>query len=304
MIIYKIQNLLDGKIYIGQTIFSFNQRYSGGKWWKSTSNKHLKHAAAKYGVENFSVEILEKNISSVTELDNLERLYIKQYDCMEPKGYNISSGGESKHFYSDEQRKVFAKAQRGTDFVKLKNQITEEIIKIEIVSDFCKEHGLSDGHIADVCKGNVLSCWPWTLPHITMRHWTLEHRDGRKVKVFENQGRNFCRENDLKERDIESIVNGYERGGWIVKSFHPRIGWVEKSQKARTHCKVRKQQTIFYPEIKIKDMETSEIFIFIRKRGWIIEAMKQLSKVSFTDATLINLCNGKTKSIKRTYTLA
>lgn len=303
MIIYKIQNLLNNKIYIGQTIFSFNERYKGGKWWNLTSNKHLKRAATKYGKENFSIEILENNISSVEELDDLERFYIKKYDCMEPKGYNISSGGESKHFYSEEQRKVFARAKRGTEFFELKNQITEEVVKIEIASDFCKQHNLSSGHITDVRKGDVLSCGPWTLPHITIRHWVLRHRDGREVKVFENQGRKFCKEQKLKERDFESLVAGHERDGWILVSFQERIGWSGKKQKARTFPKNLNTNGSFNEIIRIKDIQSGEIFHLEKKKGWITEAKRLLSKVSFSDVTLTNLCKGKIKSIKNAYEL-
>ena len=34
MIIYRIVNKLNGKSYIGQSVFNFNKRYKGGRWWE------------------------------------------------------------------------------------------------------------------------------------------------------------------------------------------------------------------------------------------------------------------------------
>lgn len=271
MIIYKIQNLIDGKIYIGQTLFTFNTRYSGGNWWKHTSCKHLKRAAEKYGYENFSIEILEKNIASAQILDDLERFYIKKYNCMEPNGYNINSGGENRHFYSREQRLILAKSKRGSEFVELKNQLTGEIIKIENASEFCKKHGLSDGQLCDVLKGKIISCSYWTLPHITMRFWILNHEDGREEKVIENSGRNFCLKHGLKERDFEQLVLGHERGGWRVNFFQPRIGWTEKKQKARTHAPTKKLDKFLsgsgacVEKIYLLDLERKTLHSFVNE---------------------------------------
>ena len=57
-IIYKITNTVDGKIYIGQTVRSFWERYEGHL--ENTKNRHLKRAIQKYGVDAFEiVEVLE-----------------------------------------------------------------------------------------------------------------------------------------------------------------------------------------------------------------------------------------------------
>lgn len=258
MIIYKIQNKIDGKIYIGQTLFSFRERYGGGKWWKITSCKHLKRAAAKYGHENFSIEILEKNVKSAEILDELERFYIKKFNCMEPNGYNINSGGESKHFYSNEQKTALAKAKRGTDFFELKNQITGEIRKIENAKLFAKQEGVSDGHVCDVAKGNIMSVKNWTLPHVTLRYWILENEDGRKEKVLENTGRSFCERNGMNPREFERLTHGSKRNGWRVIFFQPRIGWEPKKQKPRTHAKTKHLESF------LKKEREPEKFIYFR----------------------------------------
>ena len=93
-IIYLIQNLINNKRYIGQSINTFIYRYSS-KWWKKVDNPHLKNAIQKYGYENFSVQILASE-KSKEELNVLEMLYINLYKSDDKNfGYNLTNGGAS-----------------------------------------------------------------------------------------------------------------------------------------------------------------------------------------------------------------
>ena len=51
----------------------------------------INHAIIKYGKENFTFEILEKDIEDYNER---EKYWIKYYNCKKPNGYNIMDGGE------------------------------------------------------------------------------------------------------------------------------------------------------------------------------------------------------------------
>jgi group I intron endonuclease len=95
-----------GKYYIGKTTRTEEVR------WKEHSRKafnpnepdytnHLSAAIRKYGAENFSLTILEENISDDL-LSEKEKYYIEKYDAQNPeKGYNRKTGGESETIYSD-----------------------------------------------------------------------------------------------------------------------------------------------------------------------------------------------------------
>lgn len=90
--IYKIQNLINNKIYIGQSInieYRFYQH-------KHTKDKYYIHRAIqKYGETNFSFEILEKNLYS-RELRNQREIYwINFYNSLVPNGYNLTKGGDN-----------------------------------------------------------------------------------------------------------------------------------------------------------------------------------------------------------------
>lgn len=83
--IYKITNLFNGKVYIGQSIHIERR-------WKEhcffSANSLIGKAIQKYGKQNFSFEILEE-VQDEEVLNELETKYIKFFDSLAPKGYNI-----------------------------------------------------------------------------------------------------------------------------------------------------------------------------------------------------------------------
>lgn len=86
MQIYKITNLINGKIYIGKEVRA-KQSYFG-------SGKIIKLAIIKYGKTNFSKIILEK-CDNKEILKEREIYWINIYDSTNKKiGYNITKGGD------------------------------------------------------------------------------------------------------------------------------------------------------------------------------------------------------------------
>ena len=100
--IYKITNNINQKVYIGQTIMTPVQR-----WQKHRSDAKLNkpyplyRAMNKYGIDNFSFEILEE--VKVEELDEKERYYINLYHSYinfeNSNGYNATLGGSKGNHY-------------------------------------------------------------------------------------------------------------------------------------------------------------------------------------------------------------
>lgn len=99
--IYLTTNLINGRKYIGQKTSSkfLGESYLG-------SGKILRQAVAKYGSENFKVELIEA-CESKEELDKRERYHIKVNNAVDSdKYYNIAFDGQSQaHRLSPEERK-------------------------------------------------------------------------------------------------------------------------------------------------------------------------------------------------------
>lgn len=95
--IYKITNLINGNSYIGQSVNIF-KRWQQEKEDSNNVNSHsynypLMRAFRKYGVDNFSFEILEE--CNVEDLNEREMYWISFYDTFF-NGYNQTLGGDSK----------------------------------------------------------------------------------------------------------------------------------------------------------------------------------------------------------------
>ena len=108
MIIYKITNQINNKVYIGLTTCSLEYRWSRHiTESKNTNNtKHLYKAMRKYGIENFTIEEID-NTDDFKELGKLERSYIRKYDSTNPKvGYNLTHGGESNQYDGNPSAKM------------------------------------------------------------------------------------------------------------------------------------------------------------------------------------------------------
>lgn len=101
MLIYKITNNINNKCYIGQTIKTPEERWKEHKQHAfgthaNDVNKSLYKAMRKYGIENFSFEVLQNNIETYEQLDKAEIYWIDFYNSF-VKGYNETFGGQQYH---------------------------------------------------------------------------------------------------------------------------------------------------------------------------------------------------------------
>ena len=99
--IYKIENLINGKVYIGQSR-NIEKRWTAHRTRPFNQNAKqydspLYRSIRKYGLENFSFVVLEQ--TSIEDLDDREKYWIEHYDSHNKEnGYNLTDGGESASF--------------------------------------------------------------------------------------------------------------------------------------------------------------------------------------------------------------
>lgn len=97
--IYKITNKINQKIYIGKTLSSIEERFKEHQKEskKNRSEKRpLYDAMNKYGIENFSIELVEE--VPIENLSDREIYWIDFYQSYH-NGYNATCGGEGKQLY-------------------------------------------------------------------------------------------------------------------------------------------------------------------------------------------------------------
>jgi group I intron endonuclease len=115
--IYKITNILNGKVYVGQAVSHIlnHKRYrpyghikrfkchiSEAFSCKKNQSHYLNNAIRKYGVENFKVELIE--YCEMKCADEREIFHIHLENCLYPNGYNLKNGGGT-FTHSDESKK-------------------------------------------------------------------------------------------------------------------------------------------------------------------------------------------------------
>jgi group I intron endonuclease len=96
MVVYKIVNLVNGKLYIGKTIKTVEDRFS--RHYFQPASTPLHRALRKYGRECFDVSVID-SAETDKELCEKERYWISFYDCKAPNGYNLTDGGDGSAGY-------------------------------------------------------------------------------------------------------------------------------------------------------------------------------------------------------------
>lgn len=137
--IYKITSIVNGKIYIGQTIREFRKR-KAQHLCELRNNRHgnsyLQNAFNKYGEDNFVFEVIDY-AETFDELDEKEEKYIKEFgnynlDTGKYRGGKIRSNetknkislGNKGKIISSKQRKILSEINTGSKHPRSK--LTDE----------------------------------------------------------------------------------------------------------------------------------------------------------------------------------
>lgn len=154
MIIYKITNLVNGKVYIGQTTRKVNFRLAEHKYRGTLVGKAIK----KYGIGNFEITVID-HAHSKEELSNKEIFWIGVYNSTNPeKGYNISTGGAGTNgVHKGEKNYFFGK--RGKFAL---NSIPVMCVETKLIFDSAREaadfYQCDRSQITKCCKGKMKTC--------------------------------------------------------------------------------------------------------------------------------------------------
>lgn len=139
-IVYKITNLINGKIYIGQTN-NLKRRIQEHKHDKR-ANKPIRNAIQKHGWENFKVEELYYG----ENYNEKEKKFILLFDSRnKEKGYNIVEGGQDS-------------AGEGNPASILKQKQVDEVINLLLntkltTTEISKKTGISLKNIRHINSG-------------------------------------------------------------------------------------------------------------------------------------------------------
>lgn len=195
--IYKWENLINHKCYIGQSI-DLNKRiahhFSNIK--NGRYDNPLYRAINKYGLENFDVaiiEVLEASDDLKSKLDEREKYYIQKYNSYGKNGYNQTLGGDggiSGYKFTMEQRehvsrnsiKVAEEKSRRIYMYNIKTRYIQIWIDVKHAAEYLKVNGAT---IRKACLDKI---------HLIKKEWVLGYSEmevktrAKDVSKYKNTG--------------------------------------------------------------------------------------------------------------------
>lgn len=126
--IYKIENMINHHIYIGQSR-NIEKRWNNHKRVKEEEKHAIHRAIDKYGIENFSFDIIEK--CEPDKLNEREIYWISKYNSYE-RGYNETRGGQG---FAATVKLTLSQVEEITNLLKTNQYTNLEIAKKFEVSE-------------------------------------------------------------------------------------------------------------------------------------------------------------------------
>lgn len=193
--IYKITNKILEKSYVGQSIH-IEDRWKEHLWGKGNADLYVDFH--KYGVENFTFEILE--ICNKELLLEREKYWIAFYDTYH-NGYNMNDGGDNSHFAITKTKKIVYCYDLDGNF----------ITEYESLSEAERQTGIPNSNISRaISTGGRTQKYLWSyekLPHINK----YKRKTGKVPHKTKKVGQ-FSKTNELLEI-YNSLIEAKEKTG-------------------------------------------------------------------------------------------
>lgn len=154
MLIYKVTNIINNKVYIGQTVKTLSQRKSEHKHRFLYENSHNKfyNALKKYGWDNFTWEVIEESKDWTYEiLDQKEKYYIQLYDSIN-NGYNILKGGNCSRI--DGNQMAISCGSKPFYAFNIKGELIGEFVNKK---EFSRQYGIEVQRVVEMVQNKTLS---------------------------------------------------------------------------------------------------------------------------------------------------
>ena len=314
--IYVHINKINGKIYIGQTKQSLNERFGyNGHGYKGC--RKFYNAIKKYGWDNFQHVLLLDNLSS--ELANIiEEELIKKYDSID-KGYNLTTGGCNGYQTSEESNKLKSISKIGDKNpmygVRLPQETIEHIVKAregktdkEVINLHTKEIYKSMAYASKITNNSI----PKISQHcnlkinISHREWLLyedylkfsnaeikemmeftKYKYRKVINIKTKETYDNAHQASLKTRKDNACIirscNGEVKGGlWMFLDDY--------LNSTEDYIKFRLHKNSYPNSIMVINLDTLKVYNNAK------EASVDCGKSSRCDTTIRKCINGKLKT--------
>lgn len=255
--IYIIRNIINDKVYIGQTKKSIEHRWSDHYKSYKINDYLLYRAMRKHGIENFYVEEIERCENN--SLNEREKYWINYYDSYY-NGYNSTLGGEGTTKY--EYEKIYNVYQQNKS-----------------IKDTAKIIGCSECTVTEVCHSYNI----YPIEDIKRKINKIDITTLKIIETFDSLRLAALSTGKIENnRNIRAVCNGEQKTaygfGWEYADF-PIQNKNYKNKRYKIVC----QYTI----------DTNE---FIAEYESAAAAARALGGGSSQASTILKNCKGKTNT--------
>lgn len=183
--IYKIENLINSKTYIGQSI-DIEKRWSVHKTELNRNyhhNMYLQNAWNKYGEGSFQFSIIEE--CQIDQLDSREIFWIAKFDSYK-NGYNLTIGGGNTESFSKPIIQFDCTGKELNRYLSVSEAETTTGICYSQISECCShKRKTAGGYIWQYADG-FFAIPQWHFNARTRREIKQLTRDGQLINIFPN----------------------------------------------------------------------------------------------------------------------
>jgi len=261
MIIYKVTNKVNNKVYIGKTVNSLNSRKSQHQFAsrKNRSNSYFHNALRKYGTENFIWEEIQ-HYKTEEELIKAECEFIKFYNSKSPNGYNLTDGGEgiSGYKHTEETKQLLRELILNNNPM---NNMDTQKIHLQKVRELAKSDYWIEAHNEGCYKA---------------RSELLVISPSNEVQIIKGVTE-FCEKQNLLQAKMSEVSNGNRKFTKWWKCFHTdnekrALAWINyiknfSSSSPAIYVKIPNDNPIYF------DSCTHLSNILGVKRQWVYDVL-------------------------------
>lgn len=234
--IYKIENLINGKVYIGQSI-NISKRWSVHKFHgtHTTNNSHLYLSMRHYGINNFSFEVIE--YCPIESLNEREQYWIQFYNSTDrEKGYNIRAGGNQGGAYYDY------------------SPIYQEWLKGTLCKDIAKKFNCSNDAVTNALRFYGVSSYNTysQAQNQNKKKIVALTEDYKPLKIFDG-AKDACRFLRLKEKEADNLLSMI-RKGWMFEGYR----WEILNEFNTPSIEISEEEFLAQKKAKQKEYTTQE----------------------------------------------
>lgn len=246
--IYKLQNKINGKIYIGQTCQRPEERWNDHRRHGGQLNTPISKAIGKYGWDNFEKSIID-TASTQKEADEKEIYWINLYKCNiivngKDYGYNVALGGSGNTRISQEERnKVLELWNNNYNITQIANELKRDRHGI---ADIISGYGISNEEIKRRKFLHLHSVYVFNKTGVLLKNYpSLMDTDEAYPDINKTQIRNVLKH---KLASTHNLIFLYEED---LDRLNEHIERSKKQHKGKIKSiNIKTQESIIYKSMK------------------------------------------------------